>query len=185
MAAVAATGAAAIAAAAAIVPAFAATRPADHPPHAARARTAAHGKAHQHTRRSLAAVITSEFGDGGKYVTVVSCTGKITTPPPLILARRGDPLTVKGGRPTETVKKLLSEPKTYHTVYSCTVTVKEKTAKPKTPKKPRTVTKQKCEWGIGGIGGIGGGPWHLCHRVILNTGFGGAAGTVAKHHPAS
>ena len=180
MAAVAATGAAVtIAAAAAIVPAFAATRPADHSPHAAHARTAAH-KAHQHQRPTLAAVITSEFGDGGKYVTVVSCTGKITTPPPVVLARLNDPLTVKGGRPTEAVKKLLAQPKTYHTVYSCTVTVKQKTTTPKTPKKPRTVTKNKCEWGIGG----GGGPWHLCHRVILNTGFGGAAGTVAKHHPA-
>jgi hypothetical protein len=181
MAAVAATGAATLAAAAVMVPAFAATRPGDHAArtaHAAHTRVVAHLKADRPAKPTLADVITSEFGDGGKYVTVVSCSGKVTVPPPVLLARLDDPLTVHGGHPTPTIEKLLSQPKTYKTIYTCTVVVKVKTPTPK--KKSRAVTRPRCELGPGG--GVGG-PWHMCHRVILNTGFGGRAGAVAKHHP--
>ena len=75
------------------------------------------------------------------------------------------------------VIKQLAKPKAYKTVYSCTVTVKEKAPAPKKPKKTHPV---RCELGQGG-------PWtggRSCHRVILNTGFGGEAGPVARHHPA-
>jgi hypothetical protein len=176
MGAVAAAAAATLAAATAMAmsPALAATRPADH---GGPARTAAHGKAGQHSKRTLADVITSEFGDGGKYVTVVRCTGSVSVPPPVSLARLDDPLTVRGLRPTATVAKLLAQPKTYKTVYTCTVVVKVKVTKPKVKKKTHPAG---CELGVGG-------PWiggRSCHHVILNTGFGGAAGQVGSHHPA-
>lgn len=174
MAVVAATGAATIAAAAVMVPAFAATRA---PGHATPPRAVAHAKAAHHAKRTLADVITSEFGDGGKYVTIVSCSGKVATPPPVLLNRLNDPLTIHGGIPTAATEKLLSQPKTYRTVYTCTVTVKVKTPKPK----KKTVVK-KCELGPGG--GKGGPAGSSCHRVVLNTGFGGDAGKVAHHHPA-
>jgi hypothetical protein len=174
MGAVAAAAAATLAAAAVMAPALAATRPAEH---AAPTRTAAHGKVKHHATPTLADVITSQLGDGGKYVTVVRCTGSVSTPPTIRLARLDDPLTVRGTRPTAAVIKQLAKPKTYKTVYSCTVTVKEKAPTPKKPKKKHPVG---CELGRGG-------PWsggRSCHRVILNTGFGGEAGPVAHHHPA-
>ena len=180
MGAVAAAAAATLAAAAVMAPAFAATRPAEH---AAKTRTAAHGKvrpAKHQAKPTLADVITSQLGDGGKYVTVVRCTGSVATPPPVTLARIDDPLTVRGTRPTAGVIKQLAKPKTYRTVYSCTVTVKEKAPAPKKPKKPKKTHPAGCQLGQGG-------PWtggRSCHRVILDTGFGGEAGPVANHHPA-
>jgi hypothetical protein len=171
----AATAAATFAAAAVMAPAFAATRPADH---AASARTAAHRTPGQHARRTLADVITSDFG-GGTYVTQVRCTGAVAAPPPVRLARRDDPLTVRGARPTAGVVKLLAKPKAYKTVYRCTVIVKEKV--PPKQKTPPTA-KKSCELGIGV--GVGWSRWGKCHPVILNTGFGGEAGPVARHHPA-
>jgi hypothetical protein len=174
---VAATAAATLAAAAVMAPAFAASRPADHAP---LARAAAHGKASHRARRTLADVITSDFGDGGQYVTVVRCTGTVSAPPPVRLARRGDPLTVRGARPAAAVVRLLAKPKTYKTVYSCTVIVKEKV--PAARKKPHLVARKSCELGPG-RGWVG--RWRSCAReVILNTGFGGEAGPVASHHPA-
>jgi hypothetical protein len=172
--AVAAAAAATLAAAAMMAPALAATRPAEH---AAPTRTAAHGKVKHHATPTLADVITSQLGDGGKYVTVVRCTGSVSTPPTIRLARLDDPLTVRGTRPTAGVIRQLAKPKAYQTVYSCTVTVKEKAPAPKKPKKTHPV---RCELGQGG-------PWtggRSCHRVILDTGFGGEAGPVANHHPA-
>jgi hypothetical protein len=177
MGAVAAAAAGTLAAAAVMAPAFAASRPADH---GSLARTAAHGKANHHTRRTLADVITSDFGDGGKYVTVVRCTGTVSTPPPVRLARLDDPLTVRGARPAAAVVKLLAKAKTYKTVYTCTVIVKEKV--PPAKKKPQLVAKKSCELGTG-RGWVG--RLRSCgHEVILNTGFGGEAGPVASHHPA-
>ena len=176
MAAVTGAAAAALAAAAVMAPAFAATRPADH---ATLARAAAHGKTNTRARRTLADVITSDFGDGGKYVTVVRCAGTSSTPPPVRLARLDDPLTVRGARPTAAVVKLLAKPKAYKTVYTCTVIVEQKV--PAAKKKTHIVAKKSCELGAGGWGGRGRG----CHHVvILNTGFGGEAGPVASHHPA-
>jgi hypothetical protein len=180
VAAAAATAAAALAAAAVMAPAFAATRPADH---ATVARTAAHRKTDHHARRTLADVITSDFGDGGKYVTVVRCTGTVSTPPPVRLARLDDPLTVRGARPTASVVKLLAKPKAYKTVYACTVLVEEKA--PVAKKKTHLVAKKSCELGPGGGWGGRGGRGRSCHPlVVLNTGFGGEAGPVASHHPA-
>jgi hypothetical protein len=177
MGAVAAAAAAGLAAAAVMAPAFAATRPADQ---ATLARTAAHGTTNQHARRTLADVITSDFGDGGKYVTVVRCTGTVSTPPPVRLARLDDPLTVRGTRPTAGVVKLLARPKAYKTVYTCTVIVEEKV--PAAKKKAHLIAKRGCELGTG-RGWVG--RWRSCrHAVILDTGFGGEAGPVASHHPA-
>jgi hypothetical protein len=172
MGAVAVAAAATLAAAAVMAPAFAATRPAEH---AAKSRVAAHGKVKHHVKPTLADVITSELGDGGKYVTVVRCTGSVSTPPPVTLAQLDDPLTVRGTRPTAGVIKQLAKPKTYKTVYSCTVTVKKKVPTPKKKTHPAG-----CELGQGGTSHQG----KSCHRVVLNTGFGGESGTVAKHHPA-
>jgi hypothetical protein len=166
-----AVAAAALAAAAVMTPAFAATRPAEH---AAKTRTAGHGKVKHHVKPTPADVITSQLGHGGKYVTVVRCTGSVPTPPPVTLAQLNDPLTVRGGHPTAGVIKQLARPKTYRTVYSCTVTVKEKVPTPKKKTHPAG-----CELGKGAPTSR-----KSCHRVVLNTGFGGEAGTVAHHHPA-
>jgi hypothetical protein len=168
MGAVAAVAAATLAAAAVMAPAFAASRPADH---ATLARAAAHGKTDHAARRTLADVITSDFG-GGKYVTVVRCTGTASIPPAVRLARRDDPLTVRGARPAAAVVKLLGQPKTYKTVYTCTVIVKEKVPP----------AKKGCELGPGRNWVS---RWLSCdHKVILNTGFGGEAAPVGSHHPA-
>jgi len=176
MGAVAAAAAASLAAAAWMAPAFAATRPADH---ATPTRTAAHDTTNAHARRTLAHVITSDFGDGGKYVTVVRCAGTASSPPPVRLARLDDPLTVRGARPTAAVVKLMAKPKAYKTVYTCTVIVKQRVP---TKKKPHPVAKKSCELGTGRGWGSRG---RSCHPVIiLNTGFGGEAGPVASHHPA-
>ena len=177
MGAVAAAAAATFAAAAVMAPAVAGTRPAVQ---ATLARTAAHGRTSHHTRRTLPAAITSEFGDGGKYVTVVRCTGTVSTPPPVRLARLDDPLTVRGAHPATAVVKLLAKPKAYKTVYTCTVIVEEKV--PAAKKKKNLVAKKSCELGTSlGWGGRG----RTCHPlVILDTGFGGEAGPVARHHPA-
>jgi hypothetical protein len=178
MGAVAVAAAATLATAAVMAPAFAATRPAGHtgPAHpAAHGKTGQHAKAGQHAKPTLADVITSQLGDGGKYVTVVRCAGSVAAPPPVTLAQLDDPLTVRGSHPTASVIKQLAKPKAYRTVYTCTVTVKEKKPTPK--KKLHPVG---CELGQGGTLNRG----KACHRVVLNTGFGGAAGQVAKHHPA-
>ena len=157
-----------------MAPAFAATRPADH---ATLARTAAHARPTTHARRTLADVITSDFGDGGKYVTVVRCTGTVSTPPPVRLARLDDPLTVRGARPTASVVKLLAKPKAYKTVYACTVIVEEKA--PVAKKKTHLVAKKSCELGPGGGWGGWGGRGELPprghpeHRVRRRGGPGG------------
>ena len=181
MGAVAAAAAVTLTAAAAISPALAATRPAGQharPAHVtARLTAKQHGKLHakQPAKGTVADVITSDFQGKGKYVTIVSCSGTVATPPPVHLARLNDPLDVRGAKPTATLLKLLGQPKVYKTVYTCTVTVKIKV-----PAKKRVVVKKSCKLGPG----IGVGPWKSCHRVVLNTGFGGEAGTVASHHPA-
>jgi hypothetical protein len=177
MGAVAVAAAATLAAAVVMAPAFAETRPAVQ---ATQGRAAAHGKTSHHTRRALAAVITSDFGDGGKYVTLVRCTGSVTAPPPVRLARFDDPLTVRGAHPAAAVVKLLGKPKAYKTVYTCTVIVEQKV--PAARKKTHLVASKSCELGPS----LGwGGRWRTCRPVvILDTGFGGEAGPVASHHPA-
>jgi hypothetical protein len=106
--------------------------------------------------------IASEL-DGGKYVTVVQCSGPADTPPPVTLLKPGTPLTVHGGGSSSAVLRLLKKPTAYKTVYTCRVIVKEKV--PSAPKK--TVKKTR--------------PRH----TTINTGFGGLAPQVSRHHPAA
>jgi len=185
--AVAAAAAATIAAAAVMVPAFAATGPAGRTAlartalaHTALAHTAAHGTTGHRAGGTLADVITSDFGAGGKYVTVVRCAGAGSAPPSVRLARRDDPLTVRGAHPAASVVALLGQARAYKTVYTCTVIVKERV--PPAKRKPPRGATRSCELGAG-RGWLGW--WRSCHHeVILNTGFGGEAGPVASHHPA-
>jgi hypothetical protein len=173
----AAAAAATLTAAVVMVPAFAATGPAGR---AALARTAAHGTTGHRAGGTLADVITSDFGAGGQYVTVVRCAGTGSAPPPVRLARRDDPLTVRGAHPAAAIVKLVGKARAYKTVYTCTVIVKEKV--PPAKKKPPLGGTRSCELGAG-RGWLGW--WRSCHHeVILNTGFGGEAGPVASHHPA-
>jgi hypothetical protein len=186
MGAVAAVAAATIALAAAMAPALAATRPSDrftlvravaqHAPNDRVTTTARDAK----LKRALPDVIASQFG-GGKYVTVVRCSGSTSTPPPVRLARLDDPLTVRGAHPSAAVIKLLAKPKSYKTIYTCTVVVEVRVP----AAKKKTTSKKSCELGAAGGGGGGTGRNHSCHHVIiLDTGFGGEAGPVSGHHPA-
>jgi hypothetical protein len=195
-----------MAAAAAGVPAMAAPRPATaHPAadgkQAAHAKQAADGKAagaHAATAARpkaaaaqgpsfLPTVIGSELG-GGKYVTVVSCHG-VDSPPPVTLAKPGTPLVVNGVGPSAAVLTMLKKPNPYKTIYTCTVTVREKVpAKPKPVAKVRKAHKahkKGCEIAAGGhSGGPTGGRTGCTKPVTLNTGFGGEAPQVKDHHPA-
>jgi hypothetical protein len=198
--------------AAAGVPAMAAPRPATAHP-AAHGKQAAHAKA-AGTRAATAArskaaaaqgpsflptVIGSELG-GGKYVTVVSCHG-VDSPPPVTLAKPGTPLVVNGVGPSAAVLTMLKKPNPYKTIYTCTVTVREKVpAKPKPVakvKKAHKVGKKGCEIATGGptggrtggptggrTGGPTGGRTGCTKPVTLNTGFGGEAPQVKDHRPA-
>ena len=120
-------------------------------------------------------VIGSEL-DGGKYVTVVHCQG-VDSPPPITLAKPATPLIVNGAGPSATVLKMLQRPNPYKTIYTCTVTVKQKVpAKPEAAKKV-TAHKPGCEIAAAGAAS--------CTRTVtLNTGFGGLAPRVKNHHPA-
>jgi hypothetical protein len=158
----------------------------------ARAATAARSKAAAAAGPSfLPTVIGSELG-GGKYVTVVSCHG-VDSPPPVTLAKPGTPLVVNGVGPSAAVLTMLQKPNPYKTVYTCTVTVREKVpAKPKPVakvKKAHKAHKKGCEIATGGpTGGPGGRPTGgrtgCTKPVTLNTGFGGEAPQVKDHHPA-
>ena len=141
--------------------------------------------------------ITSQM-DKGKYLTLVQCQGT-TVPPPIKLAQPGIPLTASGTGPSPAMLTGLQQPGEYHTVYSCTVVVKEKV-----PPKPKPST---CTAGTR-TGTRTGTP--MCtpkatpkaidcmlpngqrrygnakcgRKVTLNTGFGGMAPRVRLHHPA-
>ena len=155
---------------------------------AATAATAARSKAAAAAGPSfLPTVIGSELG-GGKYVTVVSCHG-VDSPPPVTLAKPGTPLVVNGVGPSAAVLTMLAKPNPYKTVYTCTVTVREKVpAKPKPVakvKKAHKAHKKGCEIAAGGpAGGPTGGRTACTKPVTLNTGFGGEAPQVKDHHPA-
>jgi hypothetical protein len=181
-----------IAVVAAITPAMAAqhparSRPASHAKLIAHAKTARHGKETPRDAKlavTLPEEIASEF-KGGKYVTIVRCSGTVTTPAPVRIARPDVPLLVHGGALEAKIVKLLAKPHTYKTIYKCTVVVKEKVPSvvKKVKKVKRATHKKSCE--IGAPGKRGGGKGAGCsHIVTLNTGFGGAAGPVAGHHPA-
>jgi hypothetical protein len=187
-----ATAATAIAVAAAVTPAMAALHPAHSRPASdakltAHAETARHGKeTARDAKRSvtLPEEIASEF-KGGKYVTIVRCSGTVTTPAPVHIARPDVPLMVHGGALKAKIVKLLAKPHTYKTIYRCTVVVKVKVPAvvKKVKKVKKTTHKKSCEIGTQGPGA--GGKGAGCSRIVtLNTGFGGAAGPVAGHHPA-
>jgi hypothetical protein len=128
-------------------------------------------------------VIGSEFA-GGKYVTVVQCQG-VDSPPPITLARPAKPLIVNGAGPSAAILKTLQRPNSYKTIYTCTVTVKEKA-----PAKPKAALhkahKPGCEIAAGGpASSARGRASSRCTKpVTLNTGFGGLAPQVKNHHPA-
>jgi hypothetical protein len=155
-----------MAAAAAIVPAMAAPRP-----------VAAHPAA-QHAKLPAfpPTVIASEL-DGGKYVTVVRCHG-VDSPPPIHLARPATPLTVSGVGPSAAILKMLKHADPYKNIYTCTVLVEEKVpATPKPVAKVKKAHQAGCEIMTGGRNGC-------AKKVTLNTGFGGLAPQVTRHHPA-
>ena len=103
--------------------------------------------------------IGSELG-GGKYVTVVHCQG-VDSPPPVTLGKPGTPLTVNGTGPSAAILAMIKKPGPYKTIYTCTVTVKERV-----PAKPRPKVKKGCEI-------KSGGRTRCTKPVTLNTGFGG------------
>jgi hypothetical protein len=182
-----ATAATATMAAATIGPALAAPRPsAAHPAAHASAAHANESAAQQAKLASLLPTeIASEF-DGGKYVTIVQCQG-VDSPPPVRLGQRGTPLTVSGVGPSAAIFKMLKQADPYKNVYTCTVLVKEKV-----PAKPRADVTKKikahkvhgsgCEIATGG--NTTGGNTRCTKKVTLNTGFGGLAEQVKRHHPA-
>jgi hypothetical protein len=173
-----------IAAAAGIAPALAAQRPAQRPAHVRPATHARETFRHAKIIRTLPEEIASEF-QGGKYVTLVHCSGTVRTPPPLHLARPDVPLTVRGGGPEAGIVKMLGKSHAYRTIYTCTVIVKVKVpVVVKTHKKTVHHGKKTCEIAAGAPGTGGGKQGHCSHVITLNTGFGGAAGQVAGHHPA-
>ncbi len=187
-----ATAATATMAAATIGPALAAPRPsAAHPAAHASAAHANESAAQQAKLASLLPTeIASEF-DGGKYVTIVQCQG-VDSPPPVRLGQPGTPLTVSGVGPSAAIFKMLKQADPYKNVYTCTVLVKEKV-----PAKPRADVTKKikahkvrgsgCEIATGGNatgGNATGGNARCTKKVTLNTGFGGLAGQVKRHHPA-
>jgi hypothetical protein len=168
-----------IAVAAAVAPALAAQRPVHARP-AAHAKTAAR---HVKLPGMLPDEIASEFG-GGKYITLVHCSGRVTAPPPLRLAKHDAPLTVRGSGPEAAIIKMVAKPHAYKTIYTCTVVVKVKVPVViKTHKKTVHHRKRACQIGSGGPGAGGGKQGGCSHVVTLNTGFGGVAGQVAGHHP--
>jgi hypothetical protein len=182
-----ATAATATMAAATIGPALAAPRPsAAHPAAHASAAHANESAAQQAKLASLLPTeIASEF-DGGKYVTIVQCQG-VDSPPPVRLGQPGTPLTVSGVGPSAAIFKMLKQADPYKNVYTCTVLVKEKV-----PAKPRADVTKKikahkvrgsgCEIATGG--NAAGGNTRCTKKVTLNTGFGGLAAQVKRHHPA-
>jgi hypothetical protein len=175
-----------------IVPAMAAPRPAAahsvthekttaHAKTSTQAKAAAQAKARAQAKAQAKATAQraklpvsppTEIGselDGRKYVTVVRCQG-VDSPPPINLAKPGTPLIVSGVGPSAAILKMLQKPNPYKTIYTCTLVVRMKVAKPK------KAHKTGCEIMTGGRKG--------CKTVTLNTGFGGLAHQVTGHHPA-
>jgi len=182
-----ATAATATMAAATIGPALAAPRPlAAHPAAHAKTTTAhastAQAKESAAQQAKLASFLPTEIAselDGGKYVTIVSCQG-VDSPPPIHLAKRGTPLTVSGAGPSAAIFKMLKQADPYKNIYTCTVLVKEKV-----PAKPRAaVTKRIAAHKVHGCEIAAGGGTRCTKKVTLNTGFGGLAPQVKRHHPA-
>jgi hypothetical protein len=182
-----ATAATATMAAATIGPALAAPRPSAA--HAAAHASAAHANESAAQQAKLASLLPTEIAsefDGGKYVTIVQCQG-VDSPPPVRLGQPGTPLTVSGVGPSAAIFKMLKQADPYKNVYTCTVLVKEKV-----PAKPRADVTKKikahkvrgsgCEIATGG--NATGGNTRCTKKVTLNTGFGGLAAQVKRHHPA-
>jgi hypothetical protein len=155
----------------AVGPAMAATRPAaTHPAAHAKAPTGKPGAvpAMRHLKSAPAAPteIASEV-EGGKYVTVVKCSGGMP-PKPIRLAARDIPLTVHGTGSSPAIAAKLAKPNRYKTLYTCTVTVRLQAPLTKIAVKKPSISVN-CK---------------VCTKIVtLNTGFGGLAGQVSKHHP--
>lgn len=152
-----------------MLPAFAAARPAAH--------SAARGIERQIARKMPGARIgtmpsadpvriTSQYRSG-QYVSVVTCEGA-QVPPPVRLRVKGTPIRVSGNQPSAVVARAIARPGRYKTVYTCQVVVEKEV--PPAPGKGGGI--KPCERYKGTIS--------KCH-VTLNTGFGGAAGSVARH----
>jgi hypothetical protein len=125
--------------------------------------------------------IPSQYGSG-QYVSVVNCQGG-QVPPPVRLRQPNTPLHLTGTAPTPAVTKAMATRGRYKTVYTCTVVVQKQVPAPA----GKGGGLKQCELGQGGgtgNGGMGKNGSSACHKpVTLNTGFGGAAGPVAGHHP--
>jgi hypothetical protein len=129
-------------------------------PAAAAAHRATIQAAHPAVRHAADPITIVSQDTAGVYVSVVHCRG-IDIPPPIRLRQSGTPLLLKGTDATAVTRRQMTKPKKYKPVYKCTILIEKKAPAPKVPVKvkvPRTVR--------------------------LNTGFGGAAGSVARHHPA-
>jgi hypothetical protein len=93
---------------------------------------------------------------GGQYVTVVKCSGG-ATPPPLHLGTAAAPLTLSGSGPSTSAMKSASVPTAFKPAYLCTILVEKRLPAPPARKVPK--------------------------KAVIETGFGGMAGAVARHHP--
>jgi hypothetical protein len=120
--------------------------------------------------------IPSQYGSG-QYVSVVNCQGG-QVPPPVRLQQPNTPLHLTGTAPTPAVAKAMATRGRYKTVYTCNLVVQKQVPVPA----GKGGGLKPCELGQGGAGGGKNGA--ACHKpVTLNTGFGGAAGSVSAHHP--
>lgn len=112
--------------------------------------------------------INSQYGSG-QYVSVVDCQSR-QAPPPVRLQAPQTPLRLTGTVPSLAVARAMATRGRYKTVYTCTLVVKKEI--PRTPGKGGGI--RPCEHARTAKG--------KC-RVTLNTGFGGAAGSVSGHRP--
>jgi hypothetical protein len=186
----------------------------------ASSRTTVHHSAKnaKNTKRAKAATgrVVSESRDKtGTYLTVVTCSGGKSAPPPVVITT-ADPFTVRGTIDTKAVTKALAQkPSGYAPVYTCTITVLKKlpvcpagqsqvngmtghatcmtpqqelawfvsqAVSASGPKSKACVTAKK-------LAGKGDKTAHKAERftcstkLVLNTGFGGMAGSVSRHRP--
>lgn len=108
----------------------------------------------------------------GQYVSEVTCDGK-AAPAPVRLNQPRTPIRLTGSALTPATARALARPRTYRQVYRCTIIVEKKAP---VPAGKGGGVGTKCE-----LPGKGG---RLCTSdVTLNTGLGGAAHSVAGHHP--
>jgi hypothetical protein len=122
--------------------------------------------------------------DNGQFVTVVSCQGAAAAPP-IQVGLPGTPLTAHGIGPSAGILAMLQKPNPYKTVYTCTVTVKEKVpATTSSTSKSTFKTTPKARPKICVTVVETKGRVEVCRKSItVSTGFGGMAPQVKVHHP--